>query len=52
MGTANIIGQRVGNENTCGAVDGRSKTGNITFFRLSSADLRGKSKPMWLRASP
>lgn len=44
MGTANIIGHRVGNENTCGAVHGRSKTGNITFFRLSSDDLRGEIK--------
>lgn len=46
MGTANIIGQRVGNENTCGAVDGRSKTGNITFFRLSSDDLRGGNQSL------
>lgn len=44
MGTADIIGTTVGKENTCGAVHGRMKSGELTYFRLSTDDLSGEIK--------
>ena len=44
MGTADIIGTTVGKENTCGAVHGRMKSGELTYFRLSTDDLTGEIK--------
>ncbi|PJG85333.1 L-fucose/L-arabinose isomerase family protein [Conservatibacter flavescens] len=44
MTTADIIGTTVGCENTCGAINGRMKSGPLTYFRLSSDDFEGKIK--------
>lgn len=44
MSTADIIGTTVGCENTCGAINGRSKAGPLTYFRLSTDDFEGKIK--------
>lgn len=44
MGTADIIGTTVGKENTCGAVHSRFKSGQLTYFRLSTDDLTGDIK--------
>lgn len=44
MGTADIIGTTVGKENTCGAVHGRMKQGDLTYFRLSTDDFSGEIK--------
>lgn len=44
VGTADIIGTTVGKENTCGAVHGRMKSGNLTYFRLSTDDFTGEIK--------
>ncbi|MBK0162434.1 MULTISPECIES: L-fucose/L-arabinose isomerase family protein [Klebsiella] len=44
MGTAGLIGTSVGEENTCGAVHGRMKTGPLTYLRLSTDDLTGEIK--------
>jgi L-fucose isomerase-like protein len=42
MSTAAIIGTTVGEENTYGALNGRTPAGPLTYGRLSSADLEGK----------
>ncbi|HBO39270.1 MAG TPA: fucose isomerase [Pasteurellaceae bacterium] len=44
MSTADIIGTTVGCENTCGAINGRMKSGPLTYFRLSTDDFDGKVK--------
>ena len=44
MSTADIIGTTVGCENTCGAINGRMKSGPLTYFRLSTDDFEGKVK--------
>ncbi|TCP92138.1 L-fucose isomerase-like protein [Cricetibacter osteomyelitidis] len=44
MSTADIIGTTVGCENTCGAINGRMKSGQLTYFRLSTDDFEGKIK--------
>ncbi len=44
MSTADIIGTTVGCENTCGAINGRMKSGPLTYFRLSTDDFDGRLK--------
>jgi L-fucose isomerase-like protein len=44
MSTADIIGTTVGCENTCGAINGRMKSGPLTYFRLSTDDFSGAVK--------
>ncbi|CAM3623783.1 hypothetical protein VA7868_01899 [Vibrio aerogenes CECT 7868] len=44
MSTADIIGTTVGCENTCGAINGRMKSGPLTYFRLSTDEFEGVVK--------
>ncbi|MFM2484695.1 L-fucose/L-arabinose isomerase family protein [Celerinatantimonas yamalensis] len=44
MSTADIIGTTVGNENTCGAINGRMKSGPLTYFRLSTDEFSATMK--------
>lgn len=42
MGTAPILGTTLGEENTVGALNGRTDAGPVTIARVSTDDLTGK----------
>jgi L-fucose isomerase-like protein len=44
IGTAPILGTVLGEENTVGALEGRTPAGPVTFGRISTDDLAGKIK--------
>ena len=44
IGTAPILGTVVGEENTCGALDGRTAAGPLTYVRLGTDDCRGATR--------
>jgi L-fucose isomerase-like protein len=44
ISTAPILGTTVGEENTYGALDGRTPASNLTYGRISTDDIKGKIK--------
>ena len=51
IATAPILGTMLGEENTFGALEGRTPAGPVTFGRVSTDDLTGRIARMWARAS-
>ena len=51
IATAPILGTTLGEENTYGALSGRTPAGPLTFGRVTTDDTAGASAPTWAKAA-